>query len=402
VSAEPEAHQPSDVDLVGGLGDRPLGSVPWWARWNDKLDQRYTLGVEEELMLLEPGDWSLAQSSDHVLRRLSDELSPHASPETHAAVLELATGIRPDVDGVVAELTWLRRRLAGELGGMGLSVAAAGTHPLTVREETEVSGAVRYRALNDSMRVLARREPTMALHVHVGVPAPEDAIRLLNGLRRNIPVLLALSANSPFWQARESGFASARTVIFQAFPRSGPPRFFAGYEDYVETVDALIASGAIPDPSPLVALIQSLARLELEGEPSSVVLSAEVLGENRFLAARDGMDARLIDPAARRLIPVREMLDPLLAECRPHALALGCAGALDRVQPLAAANGAARQRAFVALNPRLDELVASLADHFLASDWHADAAREAPRHPSVPTERSGICAAGSHTQAPPS
>ena len=142
-------------------------------------------------MLLEPGDWSLAQSSDDVLPRLSGELSSHASPETHAAVLELATGIHPDVDGVVAELTWLRRRLAGELDGMGLSVAAAGTHPLTVREETEVSGAVRYRALNDSMRVLARREPTMALHVHVGVPVPEDAIRLLNGLRRNIPVLLA-------------------------------------------------------------------------------------------------------------------------------------------------------------------------------------------------------------------
>ena len=171
-------------------------------------------------------------------------------------------------------------------------------------------------------------------------------------------------------------------MIFQAFPRSGPPRFFADYADYVETVDALIASGAIPDPSflwwdvrlqpalgtvevrvmdaqsrvrdvtPLVALIQSLARLELEGEPASLVPSAEVLAENRFLAARDGMDARLIDPAARCLVPVREMLDSLLAECRPHALALGCAGALDRVQPLAAANGAARQRAFVACKRR--------------------------------------------------
>ena len=81
-----------------------------------------------------------------------------------------------------------------------------------------------------------------------------------------------------------------------------------------------------------------------------MVPSAEVLAENRFLAARDGMDARLIDPAARCLIPVREMLDSLLAECRPHALALGCAGALDRVPRLAAANGAARQRKFVALN----------------------------------------------------
>ncbi len=383
-------------------------------------------------MLLEPGDWSLAQSSDDVLPRLSGELSAHASPETHAAVLELATGIHPDVDGVVGELTWLRRRLADELYGMGLSVAAAGTHPLTVREETEVSSTVRYRALNDSLRVLARREPTMALHVHVGVRAPEDAIRLLNGLRRNIPILLALSANSPFWRGSDCGFVSARTVIFQAFPRSGPPRFFADYPDYVQTIDALIASGAIPDPSflwwdvrlqpalgtvevrvmdaqsrlldvtPLVALIQSLARLELEGEPSAVVLSAEVLAENRFLAARDGMDAWLIDPAARCLVHVREMLDSLLVECRPHALALGCADALDRIQQLAAANGAARQRAFAGSNRRLSELVASLADCFLATDCCAGVARDVPRHLSVPTERSGICAAGSRTQAPPS
>ena len=81
------------------------------------------------------------------------------------------------------------------------------------------------------------------------------------------------------------------------------------------------------------------------------------------------MDARLIDPAARCLIPVRDMLDSLLAECRPHALALGCADALDRVKHLATANGAERQRKFIAHNPRLDELVASLADHFLAPDW---------------------------------
>ena len=231
------------------------------------------------------------------------------------------------------------------------------------------------------MRVLARREPTMALHVHVGVPDARGRDPAAERPAPHIPVLLALSANSPFWQGRDCGFASARTVIFQAFPRTGPPRFFTGYADYVETVDELIASGAIPDPSflwwdlrlqpalgtvevrvmdaqsrvrdvaPLVALIQSLARLELEGDSSTAVPSAEVLAENRFLAARDGMDARLIDPAARCLIPVRETLDDLLADCRPHALALGCAGALDRVQRLAAANGAERQRAFVAATP---------------------------------------------------
>ena len=90
----------------------------------------------------------------------------------------------------------------------------------------------------------------------------------------------------------------------------------------------------------LVALIQSLARLELEGDCSLPEPPAEVLAENRFLAARDGMDARLVDSSTRSLIPVRELLDGLLTECRPHALSLGCARALDRVRPLVAANGA--------------------------------------------------------------
>ena len=272
----------------------------------------------------------------------------------------------------------------------------------------------------------------MALHVHVGVPGPEDAIRVLNGLRRNLPVLLALSANSPFWQGRDSGFASARTLIFQAFPRAGLPPLFADYAGYVEAVDALIAPGAIPDPSflwwdarlqpalgtvevrvmdsqsrvrdvaPLVALIQSLARLELEGEPSSVVPSAHVLGENRFLAARDGMDARLIDPEARRLIPAREILASLLADCRPFALALGCAEALDRVPRLAAANGAERQHALVAPSGRLDHLVMTLADRFTAPRLRTASEARNGHTSNNPTERSGPCAAGSHTPALPS
>jgi carboxylate-amine ligase len=157
VTVNARTHRRSDGDPVEGLRSWPRASLPLWARWNSELAERYTLGVEEELMLLEPARWSLAQSSDDVLGRLSDELSLQTSPETHAAVIELATGIHPDVDGAVAELTSLRNRLSHELDPMRLAVAAAGTHPLTVRDETEVSGAVRYRSLNDSMRVLVRR-----------------------------------------------------------------------------------------------------------------------------------------------------------------------------------------------------------------------------------------------------
>jgi carboxylate-amine ligase len=382
------------ADPVGGPVHPRGARFPAWARWNDGCEQSYTLGVEDEVMLLDPRRWSLAQCSDRVLAELSGELSVNTAPETHAAVVELTTGIHSDVDGLIAELGGLRGRLAEELQAMGLAVGAGGTHPLTVWAETEISSAPRYRLVDDSMRALARREPTMALHVHVGVHTSDDAIRLLNRMRASVPALLALSANSPFWQGRDVGFASARSVIFQAFPRTGPPRHFESYGDYVRAVDPLITSTALPDPSylwwdvrlqprlgtvevrvmdaqstvrdvaPLVAFIQSLARLELEDGGGAPIPEPEVLAENRFLAARDGMDARLIDPTAQRLIPVREVVAALVAECRPHAAALGCANALAGVQRLAAFTGADRQRDFTARHGPLQGLVAHLADRF--------------------------------------
>ena len=355
-------------------------------------------------MLLRPQDQSLGESSDWVLARLPPELGSHASPETHAAVIELATGIHLDVPGVTAELSGLRDRLARELRAVGLVACAAGAYPLATGREIRVSRSGRYRAVTDTMRALARREPTMAIHVHVGVPEPEDAVRLLNGFRNQVPLLLALSANSPFSQGRDSGFASIRTAIFQGFPRTGTARWFADYSDYVGAVDALIGSGALPDPSflwwdvrlqpkfgtvevrvmdaqstiadsaPLIALVQSLARLILEGGYLETPLGPEVLDENRFLAARDGPAAMLIDPSQRRLVPVMGLIEELVARCRPHAAALGCAAELEQVPALAAASGAIRQRALEA-EAGLGGLISALSDCFtgpcLAAAPHA-------------------------------
>ena len=116
-------------------------------------------------------------------------------------------------------------------------------------EEVEVSPGARYQYLHASLRELARREPTFALHVHVAVPDAELAVRALNGMRAHIPVLLALSANSPFTRGTDSGLASARTPVFQAFPRTGIPRAMDSYADYVEAIDVLIRCGAIPEPT---------------------------------------------------------------------------------------------------------------------------------------------------------
>ena len=345
-------------------------------------------------MLLDSSRLSLVQSADAVRGKLSRDLERSVRPETHAAVVELISGVHDDVAGVVSEVRWLRTSLARELRELGLVAAAAGTHPAAEWEETEVSEEPRYRLLQDTMRTLVNREPTMALHVHVGVPDPEDAVKLLNAVRSILPLLLALSANSPYSRGQDSGFASVRRVLFGAFPRTGTPRAFAGYGDYVEAVDGLVGPGALHDPSflwwdvrlqprlgtvelramdaqstvediaPLVALIQSFARLVLEGQPPAAPAAPEVVEENGFLAARDGMDARLIDPASRQLVPVRQLLDELLRDCWPHAAALRCATELEGIRRLAACNGADRQRVSLGHGAGFHGLVAALADEF--------------------------------------
>ena len=367
-----------------------------WSQWQPHPSLDYTLGVEEEVMLLNPHDWSLAQQIDRVLADLPAVLAEQLTPETHKAALELGTSVHTSVEGVAAELCSLRRSVDLQLAMLGLRAGAAGTHPMTVWHESVVSSGERQQEVYGSMRELARREPTFALHVHVGVRDPNDAIRTADRLRAHLPLLLALSANSPFWQGRDTGLASARTPLWQAFPRVGIPRAFGSYDEYVSSVDLLIGSGALPEPTflwwdvrpqprygtvevrvmdaqtsvdrtvPLVALVQCLARLECEeGYASSTLLAApEVLEENRFLAARDGVEASLISPEDGRRVSVRSLVDDLFPALFPHAQDLGCEGELAGLADLMAAPSAARQLETARRTGRLQGLVEELARQF--------------------------------------
>jgi carboxylate-amine ligase len=369
--------------------------LPDWAVWQG--GNEYTLGAEEEVMLLNPHDWSLAQQIDRVLPRLPESMNGHVTRETHTSALELGTGIHQTAGGIHKELRTLRGQLDRELVALGLRAASAGTHPSTVWHETVVSTGERYEAVYGSMRELARREPTFGLHIHVAVRGPADGIRLFNRMRVHLPLLLALSVNSPFWQGRDTGLASARTPLFQAFPRVGIPRAFRDYEDWVGAVDLLIRCDAFPEPTflwwdvrpqprfgtvevrvldaqttasesaALAALVQCIARLEVEeGYVEATLVGAqETLAENRFIAARDGMDARLIDPAREQRTPVREQLDRLLTACAPHAAVLGCETELALIETMAERNGAKRQLALARDEGRLPGLVEALADQFL-------------------------------------
>jgi carboxylate-amine ligase len=385
--------------------------LPRWAEWNPEgARSPWTVGLEEEVMLLDPRDWSLASRIDDVLAALPPELAGHAAQETHGSALELASLPHATVAGAVGELASLRAGLAASLGPLELRAAVCGTHPFAQWSEVEISPGARYRSIYDSMRELARREPTFALHVHVAVPDGESAVCALRGLRVHVPLLLALAANSPFWQGRDTGLASARVPIFGTFPRVGIPRRFVSYAEYVEAVDVLLRCDAFPEPTflwwdvrlqpklgtievrimdaqtrvrdnaALAALVQCAVRLEAtEGYVDEAIAARpEVLDENRFLATRDGMRAEFIDPARDTRRPVREILDELLAACRPHAVDLGCVAALAAVHELAAEPGYHRQRLLAGtmqgepVGPGLGMLVSALAAGFSAGSRPAE------------------------------
>jgi carboxylate-amine ligase len=369
---------------------------PAWSRWNPAAARRpWTVGLEEEVMLLEPRGWTLAGRIDDVLASLPASLASQTSAETHACVIELATRPHATAGAAGAELCALRAALDGVLRGLGLRAAVAGTHPSAAWNDVDVSSGARYRKIAATMRALARREPTFALHVHVAVPDGETGVRALDGLRADLPLLLALSAGSPYWQGRDSGLASARTPIFSMFPRVGIPRRFGSYATYVTAVDTLVRSGAIPDPTflwwdarlqprfgtlevrvmdaqtraddaaALAALVQCLVRLNAERDPPYRAIPPEVLDENRFLASRDGMHGRLIDARSGRLRPAGEQLAERLAACQAVARDLAAAEQLAGAAALAADPGADRQRRLAA-GQGLRRLVAALSAEFTA------------------------------------
>ncbi len=341
-------------------------------------------------------DGRMSFRGEELMDGLTDLVGAYCSLETHASVVEVETAPQPTVSHAVAELGEMRSSLIAPLETMSLRPAGAGTHPLATWVETQVPEQDRYQKVLETMRELARREPTMAMHVHVAVPSETTAVSALNGLRERLPILLALSANSPFWQARDSGLASTRTSLFGAFPRTGLPPYFSSYADWAERVDFLIRCGAIPEPTflwwdarlqprfgtievriadtqsrledvaALVALIQCLVKEAVEGQITAEA-RREVVAENRFIASRDGIEAKLIDLRSESLVPLSEWVQEVLESCEPHARELHCEAELEKVRDLCASNGAARQRevfemeGIEAVAPWLaDELAASL------------------------------------------
>jgi carboxylate-amine ligase len=359
----------------------------------------YTLGVEEEYMLLDSETFDLVQHIDTVLAAIAGhELEERINAELMQSVIEITTPVCRSPADVERELTALRSYVTSVAATKGLRVGSAGTHPFSLFERQQITARDRYRQLVDQLQYVARRELIFGLHIHVAVDDAEKAIQVVNGLLVELPLLLALSASSPFWRGEATGLASTRQLVFAAFPRSGPPPRFRDYADYAEVVGQLEKTGCIADythiwwdirPHPrlgtvevrvcdsvsrvehavaLAAYCQALVKLYSERFDRGEEIRSYhriLTSENKWLAARYGLEAPLMDLAteARNRVPVAQLIRRRLKELAPHAKELGSESALDGIREiLSGGNGADRQLRVFNANRDLIEVVRAIAD----------------------------------------
>jgi carboxylate-amine ligase len=328
----------------------------------------FSIGVEEELFLVDPATGHQTNTSGAVVERL-EQVPGKVERELHACQVELITGVHQTAGQAVSELTELRRAVVRT----GAGILGAGTHPSAEEGDAEITDKERYERIHYLLGDAAVT-PVGGLHIHVGMPDSEIAIRVFNGLRRDLPLLQALAANSPFRHGRDTGLASAREVSLRGWPRSGAPRAMRDFEDFCAMSRRLTRAADVPDytwfwwklrPHPrlgtveiraldaqttladtgaLVALVQCLA-LDAAQAPPGMDPAPELVEEGIFRAARFGVRGELPDAEGRRSA-VSELLERTLDRVGHHADELRCADELDRLRELVRrGGGAGEQRA---------------------------------------------------------
>jgi len=346
-------------------------------------------------MILDAETLDLSNSIETMLEAVEGE-NGQVKPELMESVLEVATTPCRNTPEAGAELRQLRASVAALARDRGLAIGAAGTHPFAMWEDQRIVARPRYRDLVAALRFVARQELIFGVHVHVGVDDPDKAIHVTNGMRVHMGMLLALSANSPFWRADATGLLSTRTPIFRAFPRVGIPPRYNDFEDYARRVKFMIESRTIEDytylwydvrPHPnfgtveirvmdsqtrvehtlaLAALVQCLVKELCEHFEEGKDLSRypyEMLDENKWLAARHGLDGELVDLPGTRRVQTRDLVRRVVDRVRHHAEELGSADDLEGIEDLLQkGNGAARQVVVFEANQDLHEVAREIVE----------------------------------------
>lgn len=340
------------------------------------VSDQSTLGVEWELALVDPVSRQLAPRAQEVLQALKEEAPDLLEPSRHRAhitgeflsnTLEIVTGVCRTVEEACQQLAQARDQLLAVTDRLGLAFFSAGTHPFSLALDQTVVDKERYQRVLDRSQFWGRRQIIYGVHVHAGVSSRDKALPTLNGLTNYYPHLLALSASSPFWEGEDTGFASQRAQLFQQLPTSGLPFVFEDWEVYQDYLQDLLATGVIDDPSEnrwdirpvpaygtvemrafdgipnlqdlsaLVALTQCLVEdfsRQLEAGQRIVPLQPWHHQENKWRAARYGLEAEVILDRSNRERPLTEDVLDLLNRLEPLARRLGCAGELAGVEAI--------------------------------------------------------------------
>src|SRR3954454_24168844 len=347
-------------------------------------------------MIVDTETLDLSNSIESLLKGIPQDMVGEGKPELLESVCEVATTPCKNTQEAGEQLRLLRKVTQETAAREGLAIGSAGTHPFAMWEDARVVARPRYRELIAGLQFIARQELIFGQHVHVAVDDPDKAIHVANGMRVHVPLLLALRANSPFWRADATGLQSSRTPIFRAFPRAGIPPRCGNWADFEKRIEFMQSTKVIQDytylwydvpPHPrfgtvevrvmdsqtrvehslgLAALIQALAKELGEHFDAGKKLGRypyEMLDENKFLAARHGLEGELVDLPKATRVSTRALARRVLDRVREHAQDLGSANDLECVDDiLENGNGGSRQVVVYEANHDLREVMAEIVE----------------------------------------
>lgn len=309
------------------------------------FDNDFTLGIEEEFQIIDPQTRELRSRVDEILEEGRMLLGEQVKPEMHQSMIEVGTGICRDIKEARADVIKLRRAISELAFRKGLAIVAASTHPISHWADQRITDNERYAQLIEELQQSARSLLIFGMHVHVGMKDREAAIAVMNAARYMLPHIYALSASSPFWIGRNTGMKSYRYEVFKQFPRTGIPEYFNSVSEFDNFVNLLVKTGCIDNgkkiwwdvrPHPffptlefrvcdiptrvdetiaIAALFQAVtAKLyKLYRQNMSFRLYRRALiEENKWRAARYGLDGKLIDFGKRQEVDTRALIHELL------------------------------------------------------------------------------------------
>jgi carboxylate-amine ligase len=361
--------------------------------------EKFTLGVEEEYMVVDPKTRELKSHDQKIVEVASGILKDHVKAEMHQAVVEVESEICATVEEAHRNIANLRKVVSEVAGGLGLKIGAAGTHPFSHWSQQLITPNPRYDEIVNEMQEAARSNLIFGLHVHVGISDKNMAIHIMNTVRYFLPHVFALSANSPFWEGRNTGFKSFRTKVFDKFPRTGVPDYFNDWDDFKNYVNLLIRTKCIDTAKkiwwdvrvhpfydtiefricdvPLLieetiaitaifqALVAKLYRLRLKNM-SFILYNRALINENKWRASRYGLDGKLVDFGKQEEVNTRELIVELLDFIDDVVDDLGSRHAMDYVRNiLANGTGADRQLAVFKQTGNLESVVDYITEQTL-------------------------------------